>query len=100
MTMSLADQTDLRSSPPSPAPRHRLTHAVQAHKSDIKAVCSTTLDDCEVVFSVSRDGTGAAHVRGDSASSWRRAVTLDAGPRFANSVCFIPASSGHPSTYE
>lgn len=75
--------------------QHQITHSIKAHDSDVKAICSTIINDHEVVFSVGRDGKGVALVRlpkSDGGVVWKRALEFDAGPRFANSVCFVPAS--------
>lgn len=75
--------------------QHQITHSIQAHTSDVKAICSAVIDDHEVVFSVGRDGKGVALVRLPSPHGpvvWKKGLVFDAGPRFANSVCFVPAS--------
>ncbi|CAO1637625.1 unnamed protein product [Sympodiomycopsis kandeliae] len=78
--------------------KHVITHAIKAHTSDIKAVCSAVINDHDVIFTVGRDGKGVAHVHYPGSSTWQRKVVFDAGQRFANSVCFVPSSAEYPDS--
>lgn len=80
----------------SSARAHQLQYALPAHASDIKSVCSAVIDEHEVIFSVGRDGKGVAYVK-VAKYGWQKSLVFDAGPRFANSVCFVPRSDaeGH-----
>ncbi|PWN20384.1 WD40 repeat-like protein [Microstroma glucosiphilum] len=98
-----------------PRQRHRLTHLLRGHTSDVKSVHATALalpngsGTVELIFSVSRDSTARTWFRlvpervqqregggggGETSSAgaqagWRSGPTFDGGGRYLNSVTFV-----------
>jgi hypothetical protein len=73
---------------------YRLSHVLEGHLSDVKAVCTSLIDDqIELLHSASRDETCRSWYRGkESIDTFSRGSSY-AGKRYQNAVAFLDSKS-------
>jgi phospholipase A-2-activating protein len=73
----------------------KLSATLQAHSADVRAVVSPSDN---LILSASRDSTAISWIK-PSGSSFSPANTFRAGPRFINSVAYLPPTPETPQGY-
>lgn len=82
-----------------PSKSWRLSHILEGHLSDVKAVFASTLDDSiELIHSASRDETGRSWYRDvkSDPTTFQRGATYQ-GKRYQNAVAHVGSTEARPS---
>jgi len=77
-----------------PSGTWRLSHILEGHTSDVKAVCASVVDDeVELLHSASRDESGRSWYRNkDDLKSFQKGASYQ-GKRYQNAITYLKPNS-------